>query len=285
MDTELERTAETLIGLALAEDLGGAGDATSIALVPEAARARAHILARQACVVAGSEVARRVFARVDPALVCRVRIADGDEAAAGAVLMEIEGPARGLLTAERTALNFMQRLTGIATQTRRFVERAARYGVQILDTRKTTPGLRLLEKYAVRCGGGTNHRIGLFDRVLIKDNHRAFWAGREKRTLADAVRAARTRYPALAVEIEVESEAELRDALAAKPEWILLDNMTPEAMRRCVEIVGGACRLEASGGVTLDTVEALAATGVDAISVGALTHSVRAADLSLEFVD
>jgi nicotinate-nucleotide pyrophosphorylase (carboxylating) len=286
MYTELEKTAaETLIGLALAEDLGEAGDTTSIALVSDTARARAHILARQACVVAGAEVARRVFERVDPALVCRAQIADGNEAAAGAVLMEIEGPARSLLTAERTALNFMQRLTGIATQTRRFVERTARYGVQILDTRKTTPGLRALEKYAVRCGGGTNHRFGLFDRVLIKDNHRAFWAGREKRSLADAVRAARARYPALAVEIEVESEAELRDALAAKPEWILLDNMTPEAMRRCVEIVGGACQTEASGGVTLDTVEAMAATGVNAISVGALTHSVRAADLSLEFVD
>lgn len=273
----------SVVRAALREDVGR-GDATTRALVPAGARTRAVIVARHACVVSGTAVAREVFRQVDPRIRCVVKRRDGAEAAAGDPLVLLHGPARGILTGERAALNFMQRMTGIATLTREFVRRAAPHGAAILDTRKTTPCLRAIEKYAVRCGGGTNHRFGLYDRVLIKDNHRAFWAGCRRRTLADAVRAARRRYPRLAVEIEVESEAELRDALDARPDWVLLDNMTPARLRRCVKINAGRARLEASGGVILATVARIAATGVDAISVGALTHSAAAADLSLEFL-
>ncbi|MBU4459220.1 MAG: carboxylating nicotinate-nucleotide diphosphorylase [Verrucomicrobia bacterium] len=274
---------QSIVRTALREDIGR-GDATTRALVPVGARTRAAIVARHACVVCGTAVAREVFRQADPRIRCIVKRRDGAEAAAGDTLVLLEGPARGVLTAERAALNFMQRMTGIATLTREFVRRATPHGAAILDTRKTTPGLRTLEKYAVKCGGGTNHRCGLHDRVLIKDNHRAFWAGRQKRSLADAVRAARARYPRLIVEIEVESEAELHDALEARPDWVLLDNMIPALLRRCVKINAGRAKLEASGGVTLATVARIAATGVDAISVGALTHSAPAADLSLEFL-
>ncbi len=273
----------SMVRAALREDVGR-GDATTLALVPAGARTRAAIVARRACVVCGTTVAREVFRQVDPRIRCTVKIRDGAAAEAGDTLIALDGPARGILTGERAALNFMQRMTGIATLTREFVRRAAPHGATILDTRKTTPGLRALEKHAVACGGGTNHRFGLYDRVLIKDNHRAFWAGRRGRSLADAVRAARARYPRLLVEIEVESEAELRDALEARPDWVLLDNMTPARLRRSVKINAGRARLEASGGVTLPTVGRIAATGVDAISVGALTHSAAAADLSLEFL-
>ncbi|MBM4155153.1 MAG: carboxylating nicotinate-nucleotide diphosphorylase [Lentisphaerae bacterium] len=272
----------SIVRAALREDVGR-GDATTLALVPAGARTRAAIVARHACVVCGTAVACEVFRRVDPRIRCTVKVRDGAAAKAGDTLIALDGPARGILTGERAALNFMQRMTGIATLTREFVRRGAPHRAAILDTRKTTPGLRALEKHAVACGGGTNHRFGLFDRVLIKDNHRAFWAGRQRRSLADAVRAARTRFPRLAVEIEVETEAELRDALAASPDWVLLDNMTPARLRRCVAINAGRAKLEASGGITLATVARVAATGVDAISVGALTHSAPAADLSLEF--
>ena len=189
-----------------------------------------------------------------------------------------------MLRAERVGLNLVQRLSGIATLTARYVEAVAGTNARVVDTRKTTPGLRALEKQAVRCGGGANHRFGLFDRVLIKDNHRAFWGGGERRPLADAVRAARAKYPRLLVEIEVESEADLRDALAARPDWVLLDNMPPALLRRCARLCRGVCHTEASGGITLDTVARVAATGVDAISVGALTHSAPAVDLSMEFM-
>ena len=278
----MNSTTARIVRAALREDVGR-GDATTIALVPAGARTRAAIVARHACVVCGTAVAREVFRQVDPGIRCTVKVRDGGAAKAGDTLIALDGPARGILTGERAALNFMQRMTGIATLTREFVRRAAPHRAAILDTRKTTPGLRALEKHAVACGGGTNHRFGLFDRVLIKDNHRAFWAGRKRRSLADAVRAARARHPRLAVEIEVESEAELRDALAASPDWVLLDNMSPALLRRCVKINAGRAKLEASGGITLATVARVAATGVDAISVGALTHSAPAADLSLEF--
>lgn len=274
---------QSIVRTALQEDVGH-GDATTRALVPTKARTRAAIVARHACVVCGTAVAREVFRQVDPRIRCVAKRRDGAEAATGDTLILLEGPARGILTAERVALNFMQRMTGIATLTREFVRRAAPLGAEILDTRKTTPGLRTLEKYAVKCGGGANHRFGLFDRVLIKDNHRALWAGRGRKSLADAVRAARARHPRLAVEIEVESEAELRDALDARPDWVLLDNMTPALLRRCVKLNAGRAKIEASGGVSLATVARIAATGVDAISVGVLTHSAPAADLSLEFL-
>jgi nicotinate-nucleotide pyrophosphorylase (carboxylating) len=268
----------------LEEDLGGVGDVTTLSLVPEDAYAEARIIARNACVVAGTTVAAAVFAAVDSGLDCRTCISDGSPAQPGDTVMTLSGYARGILTGERTALNFMQRMAGIATLTRAFVEKAAPHGVAILDTRKTTPTLRVFEKYAVLCGGGTNHRMGLYDRAMIKDNHRNLWREGDASRLDLAVAACRARFPGVAVEVEVETEAELHSALAAGPEWILLDNMPPEEMRRCVEIVAGLAKVEASGGITLETVTEVARSGVDAISLGCLTHTVAAADLSLEIV-
>lgn len=266
---------------ALAED-GAGQDLTSLALVDPAAVVTAAILARHACRVAGGPVARAVFREVDPALDVELRVEDGQDAAAGAELLRVRGRAAAILAAERTALNFQQRMTGIATLTRTYVEAVAGTRCQILDTRKTVPGLRLLDKYSVRCGGGTNHRMGLHDRVLIKDNHRRLWKGGDPARLDQAVAAARARFPGIPVEVEVETFEELRSALAAAPEWILLDNMSPERMCEAVALVAGRSRIEASGGITLATLRAVAETGVDAVSLGCLTHSVPAADLSLE---
>lgn len=270
-----------LIARALAEDIGD-GDATTKALVPRTARAKAAIVARDDYTVSGTEVAAEVFRAVSRRLKVRIALRDGKRVRGGQSVMTIEGPAQAILTAERTALNLLQRMTGVASLTSRFVERAAPHGVAILDTRKTIPGMRSLDKYAVLCGGGRNHRMGLYDMVLVKDNHRLFWQSRGEWRLDAAVRKARRRFPALPVEVEVESEAELVSALLASPEWILLDNMTPRKLRRCVKVCAGRVKTEASGGITLDTVAAVAASGVDAISIGALTHSAPAADLSLE---
>lgn len=270
-----------LVQAALAEDIGS-GDATTRALVPPGVYTEARLVTREPCVVAGLPVAAMVFSGVEPSLQILPVTDDGATAEAGEVLMTIAGPADGILTAERTALNFMQRLCGIATLTAAFVRRAQPHGVDILDTRKTTPCLRVLEKYAVRCGGGKNHRTGLYDRVLIKDNHRRFWSAGGELRLDAAVRAARADYPGLAIEIEVESEAELESALGGAPDWVLLDNMAPALMRRCVALCRGRCRTEASGGITLETIDAVVTTGIDAISLGCLTHSARAIDLSLE---
>lgn len=275
-DPEVIRAIRT----ALEEDLG-TGDCTTDALVAPEERAVARVVCGESCVVAGIPVAERVFLERDATLSLERGVEDGNAGAAGQVVLTIRGLARPILEAERVALNFLQRLSGIATLTSEFVRRAKPFGVDILDTRKTTPGLRLLEKYAVRCGGGVNHRFGLFDRILIKDNHRQLWR-RRGRSLAEAVRAARERYPDRIVQIEVDSESELEEVLPAGPDWVLLDNMSPDQLRRCVELVAGRCRVEASGGVRLDNVEAIARTGVDAISVGALTHSARAVDFSLE---
>jgi nicotinate-nucleotide pyrophosphorylase (carboxylating) len=269
-----------LVRLALEEDVGS-GDATSESLVPATRRMRAAVLTREPCVVCGGEVAAHVFRSVDPAIHCHPLAGEGAHAAAGEILLRIEGPARGILTAERTALNFLQRLSGIATLTADYVARVKPYGTAILDTRKTAPGQRALEKYAVRCGGGTNHRAGLYDRVLIKDNHRRLW-GEAGGDLGAAVEAARRACPWLPVEIEVESLDELRAALRGSPDWVLLDNMPLDLMARCVAECRGRAKVEASGGISLDNVAAVAATGVDAISVGRLTHSARAVDLSLE---
>jgi len=272
---------QDLIYRALAEDVG-AGDVTTLSVVPETCRGKAVILSRGNYVVSGGTVAQAVFAKVDPTLHCQCLVKDGAAVKPDQMVMTIEGSIRGILTGERTALNFMQRMTGIASRTCEFVDKVKPWGTRILDTRKTTPTLRLLEKYAVTCGGGTNHRMGLYDMVLIKDNHRRLWQEAGISNLLGAVEAARAKFPGVPVEVEVESEAELRDALRAKPEWIMLDNMTPERMKSCVAICAKRCQLEASGGVTLATVAAIAATGVDAISIGGLTHSAPAADLSLE---
>ena len=271
-----------LIARELREDVGP-GDATTLALVGEEARASARIVARHELVVAGAGVAAEVFRMAGPGLRVEILAADGEAVAAGHPVLRISGPARTLLTAERTALNLLQRMSGIATATECLVRIVADYGTRILDTRKTVPGLRRLDKYAVSCGGGTNHRAGLHDAILIKDNHVAFWRQQNKGTLADAVRAARTAYPGLKIEIEVDTLEQLKEALPGEPDWVLLDNMTPETVAEAVAICGGACKTEASGGITKENVREYARAGVSAISIGALTHSTRAADLSLEF--
>ncbi len=265
-----------LIDLALEED-AGLGDLTSRAIFPARHRSRGFIDAKEELVVCGGAVAERVFARVDPALVVRRLVEDGRRVQPGARVLRVEGPTASLLTAERTALNFMQRLSGIATVARRFADAVEGTGVRIVDTRKTTPGWRALEKYAVRCGGCFNHRSSLGEHVLIKDNHIAA-AG----SLTRAVELCRAAAPHLArIEVEAKTPAEAKEALRADVDVILLDNMTPEQVRRAVQVIAGAARVEVSGGVRFATLRDYAQPGVDVISIGALTHSAPAVDLSL----
>src|SRR5512133_694860 len=263
------------VAAALAEDVG-TGDVTTLATVPESARAAASMRARETVVVAGllfAEIAFQQLAR-------QVRIVssatDGEHVSPGQDLMRIEGPARALLTAERVALNFVQRLSGVATLTARFVETVKGTGAKILDTRKTTPGWRNFEKYAVTCGGGQNHRRGLFDMVLIKDNHLATLQHENPNAIAAGVQRARAAFPKLKIEVEADNLEQVGEALAAGADLILLDNMTLEQMREAVQKCKGRARTEASGGVRLATVRAIAECGVDFISVGALTHSAPA---------
>lgn len=279
---EQEPEVRELIARALAEDIGP-GDATTLALVDAEATASARIVARHELVVAGARVAGEVFRMADPGLQAECLAAEGETVVAGTDVLRVAGPARALLAAERTALNLMQRMTGIATATECLVRIVLDYGTRILDTRKTVPGLRRLDKYAVQCGGGTNHRIGLHDAILIKDNHLAFWRRKNRGTLADAVRCARNAYPGLKIEIEVETLEQLQEALPGNPDWVLLDNMPPETVAEAVILCGGRCKTEASGGITKDNVREYARAGVTAISIGALTHSPKAADLALEF--
>lgn len=273
------------VARALEEDLGW-GDVTSDLLLPPDQLASAVVVARQAGVVAGLDVAREVFLQVDASLDVEPLVDDGAAVEAGTELLRVSGPARSILAAERVALNFAQRLSGTATLAAAFVAAVAGTGARIVDTRKTTPGLRVLEKYAVRCGGAQNHRFHLGDAVLVKDNHRAALTAAGE-SLAAAVRRARLSLPhTVTVEIEVDTSAELEQALEAEPDAILLDNMSPEQLRTAVQRIREArpgVRIEASGGVTLETVRAIAETGVDLVSVGALTHSARAFDLSLDF--
>jgi len=265
-----------LIDLALEED-AGLGDLTSRAIFPADHRSRAVIEAGQDLVVCGLAVAARVFERADAALQVSPLAADGDRVKKGAAVLRIEGPTIGILTAERTALNFLQRLSGIATQARRFADAARPFGVRLVDTRKTTPGFRALEKHAVRCGGCHNHRSSLGEHVLIKDNHIAA-AG----SLSKAVVLARGSAPHTAkIEVEVGTLAEVNEACRIGADVILLDNMTPAEVRAAVAAVAGRATVEVSGGVRFETLAAYAVPGVDVISVGALTHSAPAADLSL----
>ena len=268
---------------ALAEDIG-AGDATTLALVNPNAQADAVILTREDCTVSGCEVARIAFSIVDPEVRVETILPDGSRAKKNDAILRISGKAASILTGERVTLNFMQRMCGIATMASRFVDLVKPYGTLVLDTRKTTPGLRIFEKYAVTCGGGTNHRFGLYDRILMKDNHRKLWLGGSADRLDLAVEAARKAYPDLMIEVEVENIEECKSALRGKPEWLLLDNMTNEMMRTCVALAKGISKTEASGGITLARAKEVAATGVDAISLGCLTHSVSSVDLSLEIV-
>ncbi len=275
---------QVCIEAALQEDLGPEWiDATSVALVPPEEQARALLVAREPCHVAGTGLVAEVFQHIDKTLDCTICVVDGRAVKAGTVVMEVRGAARSILTAERTALNFMQRMCGIATLTAQYVAEAGRPEVSILDTRKTTPGLRAVEKHAVVCGGGANHRAGLYDAVLIKDNHLATWRRGHGRGAGAAVVAARARFPDLKIAVEVDTLEQLEEVLVERPDQVLLDNMPLDILRICAARCQGICRTEASGGITLETVCAVAATGVDAISVGALTHSATAIDLGLDF--
>lgn len=271
---------DAIIDAALREDMPE-GDITSESVIPAGAVSEAVFLAKEDGVLAGLPVARRVFEKIDPAVEFVGRLEDGAAFKKSDILARLKGPTVALLKGERTALNFLQRLSGIATATRRFVEAVAGTKAKILDTRKTTPGLRLLEKYAVKTGGGTNHRLSLSDMVLIKDNHL-----RHVGSVAEAVRRARAAVkPGIRIEVEAADLAQVRDALAAGADMIMLDNMLLETMREAVSLAAGRVPLEASGTVSLDRVRAVAETGVDFISVGALTHSARAVDISLEFLN
>jgi nicotinate-nucleotide pyrophosphorylase (carboxylating) len=276
---EIERAVQT----ALAEDVG-TGDATTLATVPASARARAAMVAREPIVVAGLDFAETAFRQLSPELRCERGAADGERIGEDAVLLRVEGPARAILTAERVALNFVQRLSGVATLTAQFVDLVAGTRAQILDTRKTTPGWRRFEKYAVTCGGGRNHRVGLFDMVLIKDNHLAALAGEKPNPIAAAVQRARKQFPKLKIEVEADTLDQVQHAVDAGADIILLDNMAPAELRAAVELVGGRAKTEASGGVSLASARIIAETGVDLISVGALTHSARAVDIGLDFL-
>ncbi len=267
-----------LVANALEEDVA-TGDVTSIATIASDRLLSGQMLAKEPGVVAGLFVARKVFAQVDPTITMETLVEDGDWVDAGTIIARVQGRGPSLLTGERVALNFMQRMSGIATATRRYQDAVAGTDAIVLDTRKTVPGLRLLDKLAVRLGGGANHRVGLYDMVLIKDNHIIAAGG-----IAAAVEQVR-RHPAahgLAIEVEVENLDQLAEALAQGVDRIMLDNMDVVTMRRAVAITHGAAELEASGGITLETIRSVAETGVDFISVGALTHSVVAMDISLD---
>ena len=276
-DTTLLRIVQPIIELALDEDLG-TGDVTCLATIPAELAARGVLLAKAQGVMAGLPVAARVMQTVDARLTFHPLRDDGTPIAPGDRLAEIAGPARSLLSAERTALNFLQRMSGIASETARYVAAVAGTGARIVDTRKTAPGQRVLDKYAVRAGGGGNHRANLSDGVLIKDNHIAAVG-----SVAVAVKAARACAPhTLKIEVEVTSAEMAREAVKAGADIILLDNMSCAEMRACVELIAGRALTEASGGITMESVRAIAESGVDLISIGALTHSVRALDISLE---
>jgi nicotinate-nucleotide pyrophosphorylase (carboxylating) len=269
-----------IVRAALAEDLGRAGDITAMACVPADAQLRCVFAARRGGVVAGLACVRLALAELDPSVTYTQLAHDGQAVAAGGGLAEISGNARAILTAERTALNLLGRLCGIATLTQDFVDAVAGTRARITDTRKTTPGLRALEKYAVRCGGGVNHRFGLDDAILIKDNHVAACG-----SVGEAVRRAKAFAGHLVkVEVEVDSLVQLREALAYDPDVVMLDNFSLADMRQAVQIVDGRLTLEASGGISLETVRDVAETGVDVISVGALTHSAKVLDIGLDAV-
>jgi nicotinate-nucleotide pyrophosphorylase (carboxylating) len=270
---------QSLIDRALSEDVGD-GDLTTDAIVPEGLHGEAAVVVREAGVVCGLAEAYAVLLRLDPEAEMDVLVADGEVVANPPVTAaRMRASMRALLTGERTALNLLQRMSGIATATHSYVEAVAGTPVEVLDTRKTAPGLRLIDKAAVACGGGTNHRAGLHDAILIKDNHVAVAGG-----IAQAIAAVRAHQPSLAIEVEVDTLDQLDEALDCGAETVLLDNMTADTIREAVRRCRGRARLEASGGITLATIRSIAETGVDAVSVGALTHSVRALDIALEVV-
>lgn len=271
---------EPIVRRALEEDLGRAGDLTTNLLIPSGSTARAAIVAREDGVLSGFAAAEIAFRLIDPRVDIQRHLRDGEPVSAGTAIASLEGPARGILTAERVALNFLGHLSGVATSTHALVTRIAGTGARIICTRKTIPGLRLLQKYAVRCGGGLNHRFGLDDAILVKDNHIAAAGG-----LGPVMSRLKDQLgPLVKVEVEVDTLDQLNEALALGFDVILLDNMSVAVMRQAVEMTRGRAKLEASGGITLERVRAIAETGVDFISSGALTHSVRSLDLGMDFL-
>ena len=267
---------------ALAEDLGR-GDVTTLATVPANATSVALLNARESLTVTGIQFVEVAFRELSAKVKIQKLARDGDRLTAGKPILKISGPSHAILSAERVALNFIQRLSGVATATAQFADAIKSSKAKILDTRKTTPGWRRFEKYAVKCGGGKNHRIGLYDMVLIKDNHLVALRDEKPNAIAAAVARARKKYPSLKVEVEADTLAQVTQAVEAKADIVLLDNMPLKTLRAAVKIVAGCALTEASGGVNLKTVSAIAATGVDYISVGAITHSARAVDIGLDF--
>lgn len=275
-----EELIDELIDLAFAEDIGD-GDHTTLSTIPAKEKGRQQLLIKESGILAGVEVARRVFQKFDPSLKMTVFIKDGQHVEPGDIPFVVEGAVRSLLQTERTMLNIMQRMSGIATTTNMYQSKLEGLKAKVLDTRKTTPGMRLLEKEAVRIGGGANHRVGLFDMILIKDNHVDFAGG-----IANAVKAAKEYCKSterdLKIEVEVRDLEEVREALKAGVDRIMLDNFSPERTRKAVAIIDGKTEIESSGGITLDTIRAYGEAGVDFISVGAITHSVKGLDMSFK---
>jgi nicotinate-nucleotide pyrophosphorylase (carboxylating) len=266
----------------LKEDLGTRGDVTSLALISRDSKSTAHIIAKENGIFCGADIIRETFRQLDPKTKIRFFVQDGGRVKPGKIICTFSGKTRALLSGERTALNFIQRLSGIATLTDRFLQKARRKSLKILDTRKTTPLLRAFEKYAVLSGGGTNHRFGLYDMVLIKDNHLAALSPSHNNPILKAVESARKRWPKLKVEVECDTLKQVAQAIESRADIILLDNMTTQQMRKGVRMIKGRAKTEASGGINLKTISAIARTGVDFVSIGALTHSARALDFSME---
>ncbi len=275
-----DQLIDDLLTLAFAEDIGD-GDHTTLSTIPAEARGRQRLIVKEEGILAGVEVARKVFAKFDPDLKMTVSIGDGAHVKPGDVAFVVEGSVRSLLQTERVMLNIMQRMSGIATVTARYQDRLKGLKTKVLDTRKTTPGMRLLEKEAVAIGGGMNHRIGLFDMILIKDNHVDF-AGGIKNAVAAAKRYLKEKNKDLKIEVEVRNTDEINQALEAGVDRIMLDNFTPERTRDAVKLIDGRVEIESSGGITLETLRAYGEAGVDYISVGALTHSVKGLDMSFK---
>ncbi len=276
----LEELTDDLLTLAFAEDVGD-GDHTTLSTIPAEARGKQRLIIKEPGILAGVEMARKVFEKFDPELKMTVFLTDGTEVKPGDVAFEVEGSVRSLLQTERTMLNIMQRMSGIATTTHRYQQELAGLKTKVIDTRKTEPGMRLLDKEAVKIGGGGNHRIGLFDMILIKDNHVDFAGGITKAVEAAKDYCRRTGRD-LKIEVEVRNTAEIDEALAAGVDRIMLDNFTPERTAEAVKRINGATEIESSGGITLQTLRAYGETGVDFISVGALTHSVKGLDMSFK---
>ena len=282
-EINFERVDE-LIALAISEDLGDLGDTTTQAVIPAGMAAVAVLKAKEECVCAGLPVAARVFAKLDRSITFNAMVNEGDLCQPGTVMARISGPARALLAAERTALNFLQRLCGVATTAHKYAQALSGTNTKLLDTRKTTPGYRNLEKYAVAVGGATNHRIGLFDRIMIKDNHRELAGLEGAGGIARSEARAREMYPQLEVEVEADNLSEVAEALEANADYILLDNMSDEMMTEAVKMNNRRAKLEASGGITLERLPRIGKIGVDFVSAGALTHSVKAADISMDIL-